>query len=95
LSLFEALATGGWFVQKRKLTAMYIELNCTPHFRSLSTAPLPRALALTESQIGYPELATHRPQRAVWPSMAFDARAKQVGLQAITGAEIPCSTVLT
>src|SRR6266516_3844578 len=66
---------------------MYIELHCHSAFSFLDGASLPEQLALTASQLGYPALAL-TDHHGLYGSMAFAQEAKQLGLQAITGAEL-------
>src|SRR5690349_19922399 len=66
---------------------MYIELHCHSAFSFLDGASLPEQLALTASQLGYPALAL-TDHNGVYGSMAFAQEAKQLGVQAITGAEL-------
>ena len=66
---------------------MYIELHCHSAFSFLDGASLPEQLALTASQLAYPALAL-TDHHGLYGSMAFAQEAKQLGLQAITGAEL-------
>src|SRR6266478_4560775 len=66
---------------------MYIELHCHSAFSFLDGASLPEQLALAASQLGYPALAL-TDHHGLYGSMAFAQEAKQLGLQAITGAEL-------
>src|SRR5712691_10920273 len=66
---------------------MYIELHCHSAFSFLDGASLPEQLALTASQLGYPALAL-TDHNGLYGSMAFAQEAKQLGLQAIIGAEL-------
>ena len=66
---------------------MYAELHCHSAFSFLDGASLPEQLALTASQNGYPALAL-TDHNGVYGSMAFAQEAKQLGVQAITGAEL-------
>ena len=66
---------------------MYIELHCHSAFSFLDGASLPEQLALTASQLGYPALAL-TDHHGLYGSMAFAQEAKQLGFQAITGAEL-------
>jgi error-prone DNA polymerase len=66
---------------------MYIELHCHSAFSFLDGASLPEQLALTASQLGLPALAL-TDHNGLYGSMAFAQEAKQLGLQAITGAEL-------
>ena len=66
---------------------MYVELHCHSAFSFLDGASLPEQLALTASQLGLPGLAL-TDHNGLYGSMAFAQEAKQLGLQAITGAEL-------
>src|SRR5437660_4491445 len=66
---------------------MYTELHCHSAFSFLDGASLPAQLALTASQLGYPALAL-TDHNGLYGSMAFAQEAKQLGIQAITGAEL-------
>ena len=66
---------------------MYIELHCHSAFSFLDGASLPEQLALTASQLGYAGLAL-TDHNGLYGSLAFAHEAKQLGLQAITGAEL-------
>src|SRR5213594_2090652 len=66
---------------------MYTELHCHSAFSFLDGASLPEQLALTAHQLGYPALAL-TDHNGLYGSMAFAHEAKQLGLQAITGAEL-------
>src|SRR5437016_3350670 len=66
---------------------MYIELHCHSAFSFLDGASLPEQLALTASQLGYSGLALSD-HNGLSGSLAFAHEAKQLGLQAITGAEL-------
>src|SRR5436309_10421943 len=66
---------------------MYTELHCHSAFSFLDGASLPEQLALTASQLGYSALAL-TDHNGLYGSMAFAQEAKQLGLQAITGAEV-------
>src|SRR5881398_3361126 len=66
---------------------MYIELHCHSAFSFLDGASLPEQLALTASQLGLPALAL-TDHNGLYGAMAFAQAAKQLGLQAITGAEL-------
>src|SRR5436853_590948 len=68
-------------------TSMYVELHCHSAFSFLDGASLPEQLALTASQLGYPALAL-TDHNGLYGSMAFAQEAKQLGIQAITGAEL-------
>src|SRR2546422_8962235 len=66
---------------------MYIELHCHSAFSFLDGASLPEQLALTASQLGYPALAL-TDHNGLYGAMAFAQESNQLGLQAITGAEL-------
>jgi len=66
---------------------MYTELHCHSAFSFLDGASLPEQLALTASQLGYAGLAL-TDHNGLYGSLAFAHEAKQLGLQAITGAEL-------
>src|SRR5436190_16206914 len=66
---------------------MYIELHCHSAFSFLDGASLPEHLALQAQTLGYPALGL-TDHHGVYGSMAFAQAAKQLGLQAITGAEL-------
>src|SRR6184192_1583764 len=66
---------------------MYIELHCHSAFSFLDGASLPEQLALTASQLGYSAVAL-TDHNGLYGSMAFAQEAKQLGIQAITGAEL-------
>src|SRR6058998_3603356 len=66
---------------------MYIELHCHSAFSFLDGASLPEQLALTASQLGYAGLAL-TDHNGLYGSLAFAHEAKQLGLQAITEAEL-------
>src|SRR2546425_726000 len=66
---------------------MYIELHCHSAFSFLDGASLPEQLALTASQLGYPALAL-TDHNGLYGAMAFAQESNQLGLQAITGAEV-------
>ncbi|HVH67520.1 MAG TPA: DNA polymerase III subunit alpha [Gemmatimonadales bacterium] len=66
---------------------MYIELHCHSAFSFLDGASLPEQLTLAASQLDYPALAL-TDHNGLYGSMAFAQAAKQLGLQAITGAEL-------
>jgi len=66
---------------------MYIELHCHSAFSFLDGASLPEHLVLEAQSLGYPALAL-TDHNGLYGSMAFAQAAKQLGLQAITGAEI-------
>src|SRR5438094_8846120 len=66
---------------------MYIELHCHSAFSFLDGASLPEQLARTASPLGYAGLAL-TDHNGLYGSLAFAHEAKQLGLQAITGAEL-------
>ncbi|MGH7644870.1 MAG: DNA polymerase III subunit alpha, partial [Gemmatimonadales bacterium] len=66
---------------------MYVELHCHSAFSFLDGASLPEQLVLEAQALGYPALAL-TDHNGVYGSMAFAQEAKQLGLQAITGAEV-------
>jgi error-prone DNA polymerase len=66
---------------------MYIELHCHSAFSFLDGASLPEALIHEATRLGYPVLAL-TDHNGLYGSMTFAQQAKQVGLQAITGAEV-------
>src|SRR5213080_2498749 len=66
---------------------MYAELHAHSAFSFLDGASLPEQLALTAAQLGLPALAL-TDHNGLYGSMAFAQEAKQLGLQAITGAEV-------
>ena len=66
---------------------MYTELHCHSAFSFLDGASLPEQLALTASRLGYSGLAL-TDHNGLYGSLAFAHEAKQLGLQAITGAEL-------
>jgi error-prone DNA polymerase len=66
---------------------MYVELHCHSAFSFLDGASLPEHLVLEAQALGYPALAL-TDHNGLYGSMAFAQAAKQMGLQAITGAEI-------
>src|SRR5213595_646534 len=66
---------------------MYTELHCHSAFSFLDGASLPEQLALTASQLGHTGVAL-TDHNGLYGSMAFAHEAKQLGLQAITGAEV-------
>ena len=66
---------------------MYIELHCHSAFSFLDGASLPEQLLLEAQALGYPALAL-TDHNGVYGSMAFAQTARDMGLQAITGAEI-------
>jgi len=66
---------------------MYVELHCHSAFSFLDGASLPEQLAVTAASLGYSGVAL-TDHNGVYGSMAFAQEAKQLGLQAITGAEV-------
>ncbi len=66
---------------------MYIELHCHSAFSFLNGTALPETLVLEAKNLGYPALAL-TDHHGVYGSMAFAHAAKQMDLQAITGAEL-------
>ena len=66
---------------------MYAELHCHSAFSFLDGASLPEQLALTAANLGFRALAL-TDHNGLYGSMAFAQEAKQLGLQAITGAEL-------
>src|SRR5437773_5339723 len=66
---------------------MYAGLHGHSGFSFLDGASRPQQLALTAPQLGYPALAL-TDHHGLYGSMAFAQEAKQLGLQAITGAEL-------
>ncbi len=66
---------------------MYIELHCHSAFSFLDGASLPEQLVLEAQAHGYPALAL-TDHNGLYGSMAFGQTARDMGLQAITGAEV-------
>jgi error-prone DNA polymerase len=66
---------------------MYIELHAHSAFSFLDGASLPERLALQAAELGYPAMAL-TDHHGVYGSMAFAQAAKDLGMQAITGAEV-------
>ena len=66
---------------------MYVELHCHSAFSFLDGASLPEQLALTAANLGVASVAL-TDHNGVYGSMAFAQEAKQLGIQAITGAEV-------
>ncbi len=66
---------------------MYTELHCHSAFSFLDGASLPEHLVLEAHALGYSALAL-TDHNGLYGSMAFAQAAKQMGLQAITGAEL-------
>jgi error-prone DNA polymerase len=66
---------------------MYCELHCHSAFSFLDGTTLPERLVLEAIDLGYSALAL-TDNNGVYGSMAFGHAAKDLGLQAITGAEV-------
>ena len=66
---------------------MYAELHCHSAFSFLDGATLPEHMALEGRALGYSALAL-TDHNGLYGSMAFAQSAMQMGLQAITGAEV-------
>jgi error-prone DNA polymerase len=66
---------------------MYRELHCHSAFSFLDGASLPEQLVLQAHTLGYPALAL-TDHNGMYGSMAFAQAARQIGIQAITGAEV-------
>lgn len=66
---------------------MYVELHCHSAFSFLDGTSLPEELALEAQTLGYDALAL-TDHNGVYGSMAFAQTARDIGLQAITGAEL-------
>src|SRR5947207_13436013 len=66
---------------------MYTELHCHSAFSFLDGASLPEQLALTASQLGLSARAL-TDHNGLYGAMAYAQAAKQLGRQAITGAEL-------
>ena len=66
---------------------MYAELHCHSAFSFLDGATLPEQVAFEAQTLGYSALAL-TDHNGLYGSMIFAQTAKQVGLQAITGAEM-------
>jgi error-prone DNA polymerase len=66
---------------------MYIELHCHSAYSFLDGASLPEHLILEAANLGYPALAL-TDHNGLYGSMAFAQAAKQLRIQAITGAEV-------
>ncbi len=66
---------------------VYIELHCHSAFSFLDGSSLPEQLVLEAQSIGYPALAL-TDNNGLYGSMIFAQAARQLGLQAITGAEL-------
>src|SRR6266850_6950349 len=66
---------------------MYIELHCHSAFSFLDGASLPEALLLEAQSQGYSALGL-TDHHGLYGSMAFAQTAKQLGIQAVTGAEL-------
>src|SRR5437868_5821408 len=65
----------------------YVELHSHSAFSFLDGASLPEHLALQAQALGYPALAL-TDHHGLYGSMAFAQSARQLGLRAITGAEM-------
>ena len=66
---------------------MYVELHCHSAYSFLDGTSPPDALVLQARALGYPALAL-TDHNGLYGSMAFAQAAKQMELQAITGAEV-------
>jgi error-prone DNA polymerase len=66
---------------------MYTELHCHSAFSFLDGTTLPERLVLEAIEVGYSALAL-TDHNGVYGSMAFAQAARDLGLQAITGAEV-------
>ncbi len=66
---------------------MYHELHCHSAFSFFDGASLPEQLVLQAHTLGYPALAL-TDHNGMYGSMAFAQAARQIGIQAITGAEV-------
>jgi len=66
---------------------MYIELHSHSAYSFLDGTSLPEELLLAAVSLGYPALAL-TDHNGLYGSMAFAQQAKQLGVQAITGAEV-------
>ncbi|GIW52856.1 MAG: error-prone DNA polymerase [Gemmatimonadales bacterium] len=66
---------------------MYVELHCHSAYSFLDGASLPEHLILEAANLGYSALAL-TDHNGLYGSMAFAQAAKQMGIQAITGAEV-------
>ena len=66
---------------------MYVELHCHSAYSFLDGTSQPDALVLQARALGYPALAL-TDHNGLYGSMAFAQAAKQMELQAITGAEV-------
>lgn len=66
---------------------MYVELHCHSAYSFLDGASLPEHLVLEAANLGYSALAL-TDHNGLYGSMAFAQAAKQMGIQAITGAEL-------
>ncbi len=66
---------------------MYIELHCHSAYSFLDGTSLPEELVVAAASLGYSGVAL-TDHNGLYGSMAFAQEAKQLGLQAITGAEV-------
>jgi error-prone DNA polymerase len=66
---------------------VYHELHCHSAFSFFDGASLPEQLVLQAHTLGYPALAL-TDHNGMYGSMAFAQAARQIGIQAITGAEV-------
>jgi len=66
---------------------MYAELHCHSAFSFLDGVTLPDQLAFEAQTLGYTALAL-TDHNGLYGSMVFAQAARQVGIQAITGAEV-------
>lgn len=68
-------------------SAPYIELHCHSAYSFLDGASSPTDLVETAAELGYPALAL-TDHDGVWGSMEFAKACSELGLKAITGAEL-------
>jgi error-prone DNA polymerase len=68
-------------------TAPYIELHAHSAFSFLDGASTPTELAAASAELGYPAFAL-TDHDGVWGSMEFAHACKELGIRAITGAEL-------
>lgn len=73
--------------RREPLSAMYVELHCHSAYSFLDGASLPEHLVLEAANLGYRALAL-TDHNGLYGSMAFAQAAKEMGIQAITGAEV-------
>jgi len=78
---------GGRWAIDPLLPTMYAELHCHSAFSFLDGATLPEQLAFEAQTLGYPAVAL-TDHNGLYGSMIFAQTAKQIDLQAITGAEM-------